>query len=456
MIEALDLNAIATRLGAEVLGATDALRVSGVAIDSRTVSAGDLFVALRGERVDGHDYVAAAHAGGAVAAVVEEPVAVEIPQLQVAASVDVLSLIAGMVREQYRGVLVGITGSAGKTSAKTLLASVLAEAGPTLATSGNQNNEIGVPLTLFRLDPAIEFAVVEMGAGRPGDIAHLCAVARPGITALLNAAPAHLANYDSVDAIARTKGEILAALGSGDLGVFNGDQRYADVWREMAAPAEVRTFGMSKGVDVRAINIQYEGYKGTHFRVKTPEDGFDVALKLPGSPGVYNALAAIAIAGALGLSPAAIARGLEKVSPERGRGRALRASSGAQIVDDSYNANPVAVAAAIDTLAMTPGRRSLILGPMLELGPKTDEFHREMGVRAKEAGLDRLITVGEATRPAAEGFGGSPQHFADNSALLSALPDFTSGDTVLVKGSRGARLEVVVDALLGELEAAAC
>lgn len=445
MREPVALSVLSARCGGRHIG--DEAWLRGASIDSRQVSAGDLFVAFDGARVDGHDFAADALAAGAAAVMVARELPLAAPQCVVADPQVGLGVLGRMSREGYEGTLIGITGSAGKTSAKNLLAAILGRAGNVVATEGNLNNELGVPLTLLRLGRETEYAVVEMGCGKPGDIRYLASLAKPQIGVVLNAAPAHLEFFGSVAGIAATKGELFDDLGAGDLAVLNGDQDFAADWAARAAPARVLRFGYGPELDYRATDVVSEGFVGSHFRLLGPQGDLALSVRLPGEGGVMNALAAATVALELGISPDTVAAGVASAVPEAGRGRAHTLASGAVVVDDAYNANPLAVAAAVAMLAASPGPHTLVLGDMLELGPDAARFHAAVGEQCRQAGIETLVTVGALAAHAGAGFGAGARHFDSVDALLDALASLPMTGTLLVKASRGARLERVVAAL---------
>lgn len=455
MIEPVLMSRLARAVGRPLTG--DDIAISGIAIDSRAVEPGDLFVAIPGQRVDGHDYVPAAVERGAVAVLAQrECESSGATTLQVADTVAALGALGQLLRDDYEAVLVGITGSAGKTTAKNLLAAILAEAGPTLATAGNLNNEIGVPMTLERLTADTEFAVVEMGAGKPNDIRYLCEIARPTVSVLLNAGSAHLEAYPNPAALADTKGQILDGLDADDLAVINADQVWTEGWVTRSAPARCVTFGLAEDATYRATNIESRAFEGVSFDLVARHHSRRMTVRVPGMPGVYNALAAVAVATELGLSDEAIDRGLAKVQPAAGRGRVHHTPDGAMIVDDSYNANPEAVKAAIDSLAQCEGRKILVLGDMLELGEDSAEFHRDVVQHAAAQGIDCLLTVGEEAAKAAAVFPGDAQQYPSTAGLVAAEHRFAEGDVVLVKASRSVGLDAAVAAWVGSREDIAC
>lgn len=424
---------------------------SGVSTDSRNLQPGDLFVALRGESFDGHDYLAQVRSAGAVAALVSNPMDDTLPQLAVADTQKALGLLGAYNRELYRGPLVAITGSSGKTTVKNMVQAVLSRRGETLATAGNFNNEIGVPLTLLRLHREVEFAVVEMGAAKAGDIAWLCELGRPSIAVLLNAMPAHLEGFGSVKDVAAAKGEIFDGLGKGDVAVINADQPWAKKWRKRCGKATVLDFGLQQPAAITARDIHSRGVDGVTFTASTPRGDIAMRLSLPGVHNVANALAAVAVGLACDLALTEIRDGLESLRPVEGRMRSLTTAGGVCVIDDCYNANPGSVCAAVDTLAACAGRRTLLLGAMRELGDNSAALHREVGDYASAAGLDQLWGVGPELRDSVEAFGDNGRWFEDRESAVAALDGaFGPGDTVLVKGSRGAAMEVVMRALVGE------
>ncbi|MBT5489610.1 MAG: UDP-N-acetylmuramoyl-tripeptide--D-alanyl-D-alanine ligase [Halieaceae bacterium] len=448
------LQALAQRANGELIG--ESVPLQGLAIDSRSTQPGDLFAAIAGSQADGHDFAPQATAAGAAAVLTEREVKGITPQLVVSDVVKASGHFALLKRQAFLGSVVAVTGSAGKTTTKNLIAAALAGAGAVHATQGNHNNELGVPMTLAGLNESHRFGVIEMGAGQPGDIAYLCQLAQPSVAVCLNASAAHLVNYESVDEIASTKGEILEGLGGEGLAIINADQPWVGQWIKQAGNARKITFGLSEKADYRAINIQYQGLNGTEFDLIAPSVALPVSLRLPGAMQVINALAALAVAIELGVPPDSAVDGLRQVVPEIGRGSVVAGRAGGRVVDDSYNANPAAVMAAIDTLARESAYSVLILGPMLELGSTSDDLHRDVGRYAKAAGIDCLMSVGREAAPAAEVFGQGAQHFSDQQALWSAFPDLPDEHIIWVKGSRGAVLEKTVHWLTRPEEGSSC
>ena len=431
-------------LDAELLG--DDAEARGVGIDTRTLAAGELFVAVRGERFDGHDFAAEAAARGAAGLVVERAVDVDVPQLVVADAGEALGRLARHWLGRHQLPVIAITGSNGKTTTREICREILERLGPVLATRGNLNNDYGVPLTVLRLGPEHRYAVVEMGASRAGDIARLCRICPPDVAIVTNTAAAHLEGFGDLEGVARAKGEIYRALGPHGQAVVNLDDPRAALLLEAASeaaggPARVRGFGVGEAADVR-------GVPGPGLAVDTLGTTLRARFALLGDHNGMNALAAIAAAQCLDVQGPAIVAGLEAVRAFPGRLQELPGARGCRLIDDGYNANPASARAAIDVLARLPGTRHLVLGEMLELGEGAAAMHAEVGRLARRRGLERLWTLGSAARAASEAFGAGGGAFDDVDELVRALhPHLGELDTVLVKGSRGARMERVVAAL---------
>ncbi|MEI7035803.1 UDP-N-acetylmuramoyl-tripeptide--D-alanyl-D-alanine ligase [Fulvimonas yonginensis] len=445
------LGEIALWTGGRLLGAD--LDVRAVAIDTRKLEPGDLFVALKGERVDGHDYVREAALRGAAAALVTRRVDVDLPQVLVSDTQLALGDLASAVRAQRDVRVVGITGSNGKTTVKTLTASILSRHGRTHVNAGNYNNELGLPLTLLAMPADAEYAVLEMGAGKPGDIAYLAAIARPDIGLVNTIAPAHLERMGSVEGVAETKGALYQALPADGVAIINADDAFASFFEGLAGSRATLHFGLGAGVDVGATILE-QRVDGSRFVLRTPEGEAEVSLPLAGRHNVANALAASAIALALEVPLATIVAGLMHVPGVAGRLRSEAMPGGWTLIDDSYNANPGSVGAAIDTLALASGERWLVLGDMAELGPEARELHAGIGARARAAGIERLFAVGPLSAAAAQAFGGAAEHHPDKAALAASLArQLHAGVTCLVKGSRSAGMEQVVAALRHSIHA---
>lgn len=447
------LSELARALGAPLRGAdAEYLRVN---TDSRSVQPGDLFVALRGERFDAHDFVAAAGAQGAVGALVERALPAAIAQIVVADALAALQAAAHAWRQSFRSPLVAVTGSNGKTTTKQMLAAVFAARGEVLATRGNLNNHIGVPLTLLALREQHSTAVIEMGANHPGEIARLTELAQPDVAVITQAGDAHLEGFGTREGVARAKGELFAGLGPDAIAVINADDEYAGLWCELACSSQIR-FGIEQPAEVRAVDIQLSA-ESSRFVLEVPDDSAQVILPLPGRHNVMNALAASACAVALGLDAQTIAAGLARVEAAQGRVVWKRTPSGARLIDDSYNANPTSMRAGLELLAQQPGQRWAVLGGMAELGPGAPQLHEDCGRLAATLGIERLLVLGPSAEFYARGYGERAERFADFEALAAVLAQglalpakVDEGITVLVKGSRSAGMERVVSALCGD------
>jgi UDP-N-acetylmuramoyl-tripeptide--D-alanyl-D-alanine ligase len=446
MMRAAVLSELAQAVAGQVIGAD--VKCSGVSTDTRTLAPGDLFVALPGDNFDGHNYLDTARQLGAAAALVQRPVDVALPQLQVADTQQGLGYIGGWNRDQFSAPLIAITGSSGKTTVKNMVNAVLSQRGKTLATEGNFNNEIGVPLTLLRLTPEYQYAVVEMGAAAQGDIRWLCEIGKPTVSILLNAMPAHLQGFGSVEGVAQAKGEIFDGLDEQGIAIINADQTFAEQWRQRATPARILDFGLHTAAAVTATDIESLGIAGSRFRAITPVGEMTMTIAIGGVHNVANALAAVCAGLACELSLAEIAAGLATVAATPGRLSVRQAQGGATVIDDCYNANPGSVRAALTLLADCGGRRIAVLGTMKELGDDSELLHREVGEFAAQCGIDVLWGVGDELRATVAGFGQGGRHFGDMDELRAALGEIDEdGNQVLVKGSRGAGMERVVSTL---------
>jgi UDP-N-acetylmuramoyl-tripeptide--D-alanyl-D-alanine ligase len=427
-----------------------------VTIDTRKLAAGDLFMALPGERVDGHKYVSDAAAAAAAGAVVARLQPLDFPQIVVPDVAQALTAAAAAWRAQFTLPLIGVAGSNGKTTVKEMLAAILSRAGACLATAGNLNNHLGVPLTLLRLDPKHRSAVIEIGANRAGEVAALAALARPNIALITNAGAEHLDGFGDLDGVARAEGEIVASLAATGVAIINADDRYAGLWRAMT-PGRVVTFGLSETANVRAYDIRRtvdDGGFTAHFKLRSRSGTVAVELSLAGEHNVRNAACAAAAAQAAGALLSDVAGGLNGIRAVSGRLQFRRTSGGAWLIDDSYNANPSSVVAALDVLAALPGRRWMVFGDMAELGAQSAASHREIGVAARERGVERLYAFGELAALAAGTFSAGASSgqgawcFTDGAALAAELNGALTAEVrLLVKGSRVNRLERVVAAL---------
>ncbi|RFC32446.1 MAG: UDP-N-acetylmuramoyl-tripeptide--D-alanyl-D-alanine ligase [Candidatus Nitrotoga sp. SPKER] len=448
------LSQAAKVLGCELIG-HDVLFTS-VSSDSRTINAGDLFVALQGENYDGTAFIASATQSGAVAALVkttsyrgaESPC----PLLLVEDTRLALGRLAAHWRMQFKIPVIAVTGSNGKTTVKEMLASILRTATgddkAVLATLGNLNNDIGVPLTLLKLQAVHHYAVIEMGMNHQGEIEYLTQLARPDVAIVNNAGSAHLAGLGSVNAVARAKGEIFTGLPPQGIAVINTDDAYAPLWRELADGHTMIEFGLEKNGAVHA-QWQVRDY-GAHIEVNTPQGSFSAQLQVPGGHNVRNALAATAAALALHVPLPTIAAGLERFSGVAARLQRKTALHGAMLIDDSYNANPASLHAALEVLAQSTGKKILVLGDMGELGEDAVRLHSKIGAEARRFRVNQLLALGTLTPHAVHEFGTGARHFERIEDLFAVLDkNLDSESTVLVKGSRFMRMERVVQHCTG-------
>lgn len=440
------LSEAAKATGGTVLG--EDAQFTCVTHDSRGDMRGQLFVAMRGERVDGHDYAAVALEAGAAAAMITH----QVPGLRSALLVKDARLALGALAAHWRGKfdlpLAAVTGSNGKTTVKEMLAGILramtGSKDTVLATEGNLNNDIGLPLTLLKLRQQHRYAVVEMGMNHFGEISYLTRIGRPSVALVNNAGVAHLGGLGSVDGIARAKGEIFEGLAANGTAVINADDAFAGLWQGLAAGRKILTFGLDKPADVSA-NYQLHA-DSSALQLKTPLGEANVELPVAGQHNVRNALAATAAAIAMGASLQAIVAGLENFAAVKGRLQRKRGINGALVIDDTYNANPTSVRAAIDVLTAHPGDKLLVLGDMGELGGDAAEMHAEIGAYAKKSGVQALYVLGDLTQEMVKTFGPGAHHFETPAALAQVLEKgMHAGCTVLVKGSRFMRMERVVE-----------
>ena len=443
----LSLSVAVKALNAKMSGAD--VTFTAVTSDSRTATAGSLFVALKGERFDGHDFVAQVKQQGAVAALVEraDPAWGDFPLIQVADTRLALGALAAFWRSRFNIPVVGLTGSCGKTTVKEMIAAILraATGNPeqVLATQGNLNNDIGLPLTLLGLRDTHCYAVIEMGMNHPGEIAYLTGIAKPDVALITNAQAAHLAGLGSVEAVARAKGEIFQGLAEGGSAIINADDDYAGLWLELAQGHRILRFGLSQPAEVSAT-CRLQPF-GSEIEMTTPQGPCSLTLPVPGEHNVRNALAAAAVAQALGVGNDVIVRGLTAAAAVKGRLQKKAGLHGATLIDDTYNANPGSVRAAIAVLAGLPGKKVLVLGDMGELGEGARALHAEIGAAAKAAGIDQLFTLGDLSVAAAKAFGAGGVHFEYIEDLLHDVENLLAPDvTVLVKGSRFMQMERVV------------
>ncbi|NNF49511.1 MAG: UDP-N-acetylmuramoyl-tripeptide--D-alanyl-D-alanine ligase [Woeseiaceae bacterium] len=419
----------------------------GISTDTRSITANELFFALQGPNFDGRDYVGAASKKGAAGAVVSKRTNDRIAQIEVDDTTLALGRFGAAWRNEQDVTVIGVTGSNGKTTLKEMIASCLSQCAPTLATHGNLNNDIGMPLMLARIDASHRYAVLEMGANHAGEIAYLVGLASPDVVVITNAGAAHLEGFGSLEGVAKAKGEILQNGKRPAAAVLNADDRFYGYWASLVGDVRHLSFGFADEADVRAEDIE-PGAAGTRFTLHVGGRSLAIALPLAGVHNVRNACAAAAVSHALDVPLDAIGRGLEAVSPIGGRLQPVQGICGATLFDDSYNANPLSVVAAAEFLAALPGESRFVLGDMKELGDDAEKLHREVGEAVRASGVDRLFAYGALASNAAEGFGENARWFASLDTLVDELCDGLAPDVnVLVKGSRSMHMERVVDAL---------
>ena len=417
-----------------------------VSTDTRTIEPGALFVALRGDNFDGHDYLELAAEKGAVAAIVDCESDAAIPLIKTEDTRLALGKLAAYWRQQLDLKVIGLTGSNGKTTVKEMLTSIFSEVGNVTSTAGNFNNDIGLPLTLLKIKPEHEYAVIEMGANHKNEIAYLTDLTRPDVALLNNAGPAHLEGFGSLQGVAEAKAEIFSGLDATGIAVINRDDQFAEYWLSVCSKYKTLSFGLSETADV-TTKINEADYSGL-FELNTPVGEIDIKLNVLGIHNLKNALAASAVAVACGVGLQAIQSGLKNFYGVKGRLQLNKAANDSLVIDDSYNANPSSVRAAIDVLSAQKMKSILVLGDMGELGENAAELHAELGRYAKEKNIDQLMTLGDLSSYAAKNFGENGLSFKDKKELIKvAKKQLKEKVAVLVKGSRGMHMEDVVAAL---------
>ncbi|MCV9878409.1 UDP-N-acetylmuramoyl-tripeptide--D-alanyl-D-alanine ligase [Brenneria izbisi] len=444
----VSLRQLASVLSAQLIG--DSIDIDEVSTDTRKLSAGCLFIALKGEKFDAHDYALDAVKNGAAALLVSKRLPVEAPQLLVPDTRLALGKLGAWVREQSTARVVALTGSSGKTSVKEMTAAILRQCGDVLYTAGNFNNDIGVPLTLLRLTPEHRFAVIELGANHIGEIAYTTDLVRPETTLVNNLAAAHLAGFGSLAGVAQAKGEIFAGLPADGVAIINADSHDFPHWQTMLNHKTVWRFSPQAADDIDFFaSDEQSSAQGTRFNLHTPFGQTDVVLPLPGRHNVANALAASALAMSVGAPLTAVKTGLAQLNAVPGRLFPIVLADGKLVLDDSYNANVGSMTAAAQVLADMPGYRVMVVGDMGELGDDAAECHRQVGEAARVAGIDKVLSVGTLSELISRA-SGEGEHFQDKPALISRLNGLISEHniiSVLVKGSRSTAMEQVVHAL---------
>lgn len=447
MIGSMQLSLLAQQLEGELFG--DDANFDSVTIDTRAMKSGDLYVAIKGLNFDGNDFVAAADKNGASGAIVEKVANISLPQILIKDGGIALGQIAHFNRQRSNALVIGITGSQGKTTVKEMVGQILSLSGNTLVTRGNLNNAIGVPLTLLEIEQEHKYCVAELGASGAGEIEYSVGLVEPDVVAITCADKAHIEGFGNLDGVASAKGEIIDGVGVDGCVVLNLDDKYYSTWKDRANGRKVASFSLlSKKGDYHATDLSVTENGLMRFMLHSPVSRGSVNLKLLGKHNVINALAATAVAMEAGASFNQVVEGLEKVEPVRRRLHPLKGLNEATLIDDSYNASPSSFRAAIDVLADCQGHRILVMGEMSELGDETVKAHQELGYYAKEAGIDQLLSIGSASSYSAACFGPGSLHFENKSDLIIACKEkMKKGVTLLVKGSRSAGMDEIVDAL---------
>ncbi|MCF2948603.1 UDP-N-acetylmuramoyl-tripeptide--D-alanyl-D-alanine ligase [Paraglaciecola aquimarina] len=461
----VSLSWVAEQAQGQLLGQFDSsIVVSGVSTDTRSIQPGDLFLALVGPNFDGHKFAQQAKEKGAIGLIVSRKIDTDLPCILVDDTKLALGRLGAAVKAEVAPKTIGITGSSGKTTVKEMVAAILSRRGKVLATKGNFNNDLGVPMTLLRLERHHEFAVIEMGANHLGEIAYTTNLVKPDVATIVNAAAAHLEGFGSLLGVARAKSEIFKGLSekgaNKGLAIVNADSQFADYWLGKLKYNKVQTFSAEKAADVFAEDITL-GLDGcAQFDLVTPTGRIGITLALPGTHNVSNALVAASLAMEVGASLSDVQEGLRAMPHVSGRLQVKQLTNQVKIIDDTYNANVASVNAAIDLLSSFAGRKILLLGDMAELGEKARYYHEKVGEYAKQQGIDELYSLGVLSQSASAVFEQKGKHFSELAQMIEFLNEhviFEKCDiSILVKGSRSARMELVVKALedspLGKLE----
>jgi UDP-N-acetylmuramoyl-tripeptide--D-alanyl-D-alanine ligase len=421
-----------------------------VTIDSRNIKSGDLFIAIKGPNFDGHDFINEAQKQGACGVMVEKEVHTDLPVLKVADTRLALGRLGALRRAQLADLpLISVTGSCGKTTTKTMMAAILKQKGNTLATEGTLNNDYGVPLTLLKLQEQHDYAVIEMGANHFEEIAYLTQMAKPHVAVITNAGPVHLEGFGNVYGVAQAKGEIFRGLIPSGVAVLNADDAHFEYWQALVFERKKVTFGENANADYRAVDVCMNAQHKPEFHLCSPLGEIKITLPLLGRHNVLNALAAAAATAELGASLKDIQQGLAQMEPVNKRLNEYQGRHGEMIIDDSYNANPAGMAAALSVLMQYPGKRIMVLGSMGELGDLSEDYHYALGQQIRDIGVDVLLAVGDLALHTVNAFGAGATHFNDQNSLLAELKPLLSKDAViLVKGSRFMKMENIVQELI--------
>jgi UDP-N-acetylmuramoyl-tripeptide--D-alanyl-D-alanine ligase len=445
----ISLSEIHKYIGGDFYG--ENVQLTSVGIDTRTLESGACYVAIKGENFDGNDFVDQAIKSGAKAAVVQRQITTELPSIVVDNTRLALTRLATAWRQKCGSKVIGITGSNGKTTVKEMIATILKVESQVLSTQGNLNNDIGVPLTLLKLEPKHKFAVIEMGANHPGEIADLGRCALPDIGVITNVGTAHIEGFGDIDGVAKAKGEMFAEVSKKGVSIINADDAYYDYWKTLIGAGKQISFGLTESADVYAKAVQSKITNGkfvTDFMLHYQDQKIPVQLALAGYHNVVNALAATAAGLAAGLILSQVKQGLEIVQAVPGRMEPMTGKHGGVVINDSYNANPTSLEAALKVLTSIPGERWVVLGAFGELGLDSETIHSQMGKMIKSTGVVRLAAIGPDAKSTVKAFGKGATFFASQDELISALNEQLKGDeVVLIKGSRAQRMEYVTKAL---------
>jgi len=444
------LSEIAIVVDGDLLGKD--LAVSSFSIDTRTLAKADLYIAIKGLVFDGHGFVDKAEIAGASAVLVEQQMDTQLPQIVVKDSHLALAEVAAAWKKKAKVKAVAVTGSNGKTTVKEMIASIVNIDAPVLFTKGNLNNDIGVPLTLLKLHEQHQYAVIEMGANHVGEIAYSSHYTKPDVAVITNVGAAHIEGFGSLEGVAKAKGEIIASLGNEGVAVLNKDDAFYDFWQGIAKDRKIVSFGLAKGSDITASKIAVDLQKGqfvTRFELLAEDKAITIELALAGKHNVVNALAATASCLSLGIKLQQIKQGLEKMQPVTGRLQPLIGKKGGLVIDDSYNANPSSVKAALDVLMQCEGKPWFVMGALAEMGQDSEKKHKELGELIKSMNVVRLLTIGSDAESTSKAFGIGATFFSSQQQLVAFLKQQLTGDeTVLVKGSRSQKMENIVAALV--------
>lgn len=448
MVNRVKLSTLASKLNGKLLGPD--MNYTGLSLDSRSIKPHELFIAIRGEKFDGHNFIELAKQRGAAAAMVDYAIDTDLPLVLVQDTRKALGELAKQHRRQFSIPIIALTGSCGKTTTKEMIRSILAEVGPVLTNFKNFNNDIGLPLTLLNLNAQHRYAVIEMGANHAGEIAYLTQITQPNVALVTNIGPAHLQGFGSMTGVAQAKSEIFSGLTKKGIAVINADDKFTDTLQKASASFRSVSFGLSGAYDFSATNLQIDTDGKATFLLHAPgAKEMMISLNLPGQHHVMNALAAAAAVSQVGIELAHIKAGLEKMQPVPGRIIVNKTKLGATLIDDSYNANPSSVAVALKLLAHYSGQRIFVMGDMGELGQNAVDYHRQIGQLAKELNIDAVYTCGDLSQETAKAFGVSAKHYPNHQELILALKTHLQKNvTILIKGSRSAQMEKVAAALM--------